>query len=506
MNYKRKKRLVEIYFILYLSALLFLLPDGKNVNKDGTGTGIQIYQPSFVLLPEKNTLICRVALDSTGPKVISLDSINTVFYTGDVEDVFFEFIVEDQSLNNSIKLTSNAKPESKFFRFEQNDKRHAAIFKWEPPLQEVSSKTFVVKVIATAKKRTPDKTINAQKSTENASKTVKYSTQFSLLLIYLNAPGGNPVFSQNIYTSPLNDTAYQFTLPFQNIVPQLPTGKINMFALYSDIKQIAGQRWTNYINVSNANLLKDLTPEGVRIKYSPRNTGGKAEIYNIKDGQITLRGLTPSHGRMKVEVSITRKYDGEEKTVTFNVSPQPFEEPDYQKIVYPEIVYEIKPNLPPDIGKNVYALIRDENNNIRARSQKGETFTFSPNTLDVNKVFYLERYIDNVLFGEKYPISVMNYPKPKIVDIQSKSNNEAEVITRAYGIKDKTRNEIEKFIVEGNAVYQDLRGKITKKHEKSYPVTIQYFRFKRKDPNKPFSFKIIAVDRIGNKSQAKFLR
>ena len=145
MNYKRKKRLVEIYFILYLSALLFLLPDGKNINKDGNGSGIRIYQPSFILSPEKNTLICRVALDSTGPKIISIDSMNTVFYTGDVEDVFFEFIVEDQSLNNSIKLTSDAKPESKFFKFEQNDKHHAAIFKWKPPLQEISSKTFVVK-------------------------------------------------------------------------------------------------------------------------------------------------------------------------------------------------------------------------------------------------------------------------------------------------------------------------------------------------------------------------
>jgi hypothetical protein len=420
--------------------------------------------------------------------------------------VFFEFIVEDQSLNNSIRLISNTKPESKFFRFVQNDKRHAAIFKWNPPLQEVSSKTFVVKVIATAKKRTPDKDINAQKSSVNSDKRVKYSTQFSLLLIYLNAPGGNPVFSQNIYTSHFQDTALQFTLPFQNIVPQLPTGKINMFARYSDIKQIAGQRWTNYIHVSNADLLKDLTPEGVRIRYSPKNTGGKAEIYNIKDGQIVLRGLTPTHGKLKVEVSIARKYDGEEKTVTFNVSPQPFEEPGYQKIVYPEIVYEIKPNLPTNIGKDVYAIIRDENNKVRARSQKGETFKFSPSTLDINKVFYLERYIDKELFGERYPISILDYPPPIIVDIQRKSNNYVEVITRAFGIKDRTRNEIEKFIVEGNATYQDLRAKITEKHEKSFPVTIQYFKFKPKNKNKPFSFRIIAVDRMENKSKPRILR
>ena len=100
MNRNRKRRLVEIYFILYLSALLFLLPDGKKDDVDSIGTGIQIYQPSFNLIPEKNTLICRVVLDSAGPRIMYLDSVNTIFYTGDVEDVNFEFTVEDQTINS----------------------------------------------------------------------------------------------------------------------------------------------------------------------------------------------------------------------------------------------------------------------------------------------------------------------------------------------------------------------------------------------------------------------
>ena len=499
MNYKRKKRLVEIYFILYLSALLFLLPDAKEKNPEGIGTGIQIYQPSFVLLPEKNTLICRVAMDSTGPKIISLDSINTIFYTGDVEDVFFEFIVEDQSLHNSIRLTSDKRPNSKFFKFEQDDRRHAATFKWHPPLHEISSKTYVVKVIATAKKREPDININAEIEEKSRGKRVKYTTQFSLLLIYLNAPDGNPIFSQNLFTNQFPDTSLQFTLPYQNVVPLMPTGSINMFTQFPEIKQIAGQRWYNTIIATNVNLLKDLTNEGVRIDYKPKNTGGKAEIYNISEDEIILQGITPNYGKMSVEVSITKKYDGQEKSVTFNVSPQPFESPEYERNMYPEMVYEIDPKLP-DIGKVVSAVIRDESGRIRAKSQKGEKFKFSPSNLDVNKVFYLERYIDNVLLGEKYPIRVLAYPPPKIIDIQPVGDNVVEVITRAYGQKNKTRNEVEKFEIDGNAKYSDLRGKLTTNMEKSFIVTIQYFRFKPKDPDRPFHFKIIAVDRIGKKS------
>lgn len=504
MKFKRKKRLVEIYFILYLSALLFLLPDPKTANTEGIGTGIHIYQPTFELLPEKNTLICRVAIDSAGPKIIYLDSMNTIFYTGDVEDVFFEFIVEDQTLNNSIRLISNEKSASKFFSFQQNDKHHAAVFKWKPPLQEFSSKTFVVKVIATAKKGIPDKNINAKKS-KGLDETVKYSTQFSLLLIYLNEPGGNPLFTQNYFRTHLQDTSYQFTLPFQNLVQQMPSGKINMFAQHSEIKQIAGQRWVNSVVVTNVNLLKDLTPEGVTLAFKPKNTGGKAEIYDIREDEIILQGITPNHGKINVEVAITRKYDGEEKKITFNVSPQPFEEPTYSRYMYPEITYEIDPKLP-DIGKKIYAVIRDKNNHVRARSQKGEKFKFTPSDLDINQSFYLERYLDNELLGEKYLISVLDFPSPIIVDIQSVGNDEIEVLTRAFGIKNKLRNEVEKFIVEGNASYRDLRGKLTETMGKSFPVTIQYFRFKKKDSDKPFSFKIIAVDRTGKQSLPKIWR
>jgi len=501
MNRNKKRRLVEIYFILYLSALLFLLPDGKKDNVDGIGTGIQIYQPSFNLIPEKNTLICRVVLDSAGPRIMYLDSVNTIFYTGDVEDVNFEFTVEDQTINSSFTLSSNENTQNKFFSFTQNDDRHAAQFRWSPPLQEISSKTYVVKISAIAKKKS---IVNSSEDEDVTSKTVKNTAQFSLLLIYLNEPGGNPLFTQTYYTSVLEDTSYQFTMPFQNLVPSIPTGKINMFSASSDIRQIAGQRWVNTVIVSNMNLKNDITSRGIEIEYSPKNIGGKAEIYDIRDDEIIIQGITPSYGKMKVKVSATRKYDGSEKYVTFNVSPEAFEIPDYERYMYPEITYEIDPKLP-EIGQDVTAVIKN-GNSIRAKSQKGEKFKFTPSNIDIDEVFYLERYIDKELLGEKYPIRVLQYPQPEIVDIQRISDREIEVITRSYGLKNKTRNEVESFEVDGNAVYRDLRGKITENREKSFPVTIQYFLFSPEDPDKPFSFKITAKDRIGSKSLPKIYR
>lgn len=500
MTAKRKKRIVEIYFILYLAALLFLLPDSKREIQQGIGTGIQVFQPSFVLLPEKNTLICRVVLEEDGPKIYSHDSINTIFYTGDVEDVKFDFIIEDQTLKNAVSISSHSNPTSKFFQYEDRSEQNAAVFKWYPPLQELSSRTFVVRVKATANVK------NAQSETDSTlkSKIVTYSTQFTLLLVYLNAPGGNPLFAQNFFRPQQTDTSMQFTIPFQSLLPQIPTGTMNYTIRNQEIRQIAGQRWLNTLTVTNVNLLKDLTSEQVKIDYTPKNTGGRAEIFSIKDDEIIVQGITPTFGKMKVTLSFQRKYDTDQKDITFNVTPVAFESPNYERYMYPEITYEFEPNLP-DIGKNVYAVITD-GKTIRAKSQKGEKFKFTPTPMDIDNVFYLERYIDNDLIGEKNVIRVLQYPEPVIVDIQQISNDEVEVITRSHGISNKTRNEVESFIVEGNASYRDLRGKLVEKREKSFPVTIQYFRFKAESGDKPFNFRIVAVDMIGNKSIPKIYR
>ena len=93
-----------------------------------------------------------------------------------------------------------------------------------------------------------------------------------------------------------------------------------------------------------------------------------------------------------------------------------------------------------------------------------------------------------------------------IIELKNISSNEVEVITKAFGIYNKSRNEVDYFNVEGNAKYRDLRGQITEQQEKFYPVVVQYFRIFPSDPSKPFSFKIEAVDRIGNKSMPKIYR
>jgi hypothetical protein len=78
-NKSGKRRGTEIYFVLYLSALILLLP-GKQEKKssDAVDAITAIFQQSFSLLPEKNSLLSKITTDSTGATILQLDTSNVL--------------------------------------------------------------------------------------------------------------------------------------------------------------------------------------------------------------------------------------------------------------------------------------------------------------------------------------------------------------------------------------------------------------------------------------------
>ncbi len=108
----KKRRNVEIYFVLYLAALILLIP-GKESDKTAQTDefGSPLYQLDFNLKAEKSTLNYVFFVDSLGIHLENADSVNYIFHTGDVEDVRYEFIVEDllrrnKAFRKNIKITS----------------------------------------------------------------------------------------------------------------------------------------------------------------------------------------------------------------------------------------------------------------------------------------------------------------------------------------------------------------------------------------------------------------
>jgi hypothetical protein len=498
----RKRRTVEIYFVLYLAALLFLLPSPKDHkgNSDFQSKDSSIIKQPFSLIPIKTTLNCRLMLDSNSVRILSLDSVNTIFYTGDVEDVKFEFVVEDQSRRLVQPINMDLGARSKNFWVEEHKDWQAVSFYWSPPLFEKENKTYLVTVYATATPKADFGTITGNKSSETAQ-PVKIKTQFSLNVFYLNSqPGGTSIpFETNLAGIRIDSS--RFFNPFINPYSQANLeGKFSLRPDLDDIKAIAYQNWTNEIHASNINLLQDLAyqPE-LTIALSTQNNGGTAVITSRQSDRIIISGKTPSFGRMKVNLKIKRKYDDQEYSVSFNVLPQPIEQPTVENYLYPEQTYYFDPKLPL-LGKEVKAVIKD-GNTIRAESQ-GQRFQFTPDVSDTGKNLTFERYIDGNLLGDKKTIRVLSFQSPEIIDFIYREKGKVEVIIHSYGSYGNDNNEIKDFYIEGNAKYQDLRGKLRDLTNPS-KIRIQHFLFTPVRPNDVFQFRIIAIDRRGKKSQSK---
>ncbi|MDQ1265533.1 MAG: hypothetical protein QG635_684 [Bacteroidota bacterium] len=495
MNQKKAKRIrhVEIYFVLYLAALIFILPDTKDNGVSAEDSKRNpILQLPFRLIPEKNILNCRLIYDSSGAKIIAIDSVNAIYYTGDVDEVQFEFEVEDQSLNQNILIKSGAESRNRYFRIQEKHEQQAAFFYWSPPLHEKINKTYLVHVKATAKPKVRHDFPDLVEYSVNAS--------FSLNVNFINsgaltADANNP---QTTGTLPFDNN--QFNQNQQITTQPLQGGEVILKPDFENVSAVANQKWNNQIFVLGANLSDLLKTLQVNVYKTPANNTGNAKVTDINANKITLSGITPNTGKMKVELSYIRKYDNKRFLIDFLVSSQLLPDPDYDKIMYPERQYEINPRMPLINSQETRAYLKDYQS-VRAVSRQGESFRFTPDISDTGKTLSLERYVNDTLVGQVFKIQVRGYPSPEIIRIGVVKDNTLNIEVRSFGMHDGRKNLVKSLEIEGNAKSRQIAGRY--REDTDNLVYLHVFEITPKNPDKPFIFKLYALDQRGFRSAAK---
>ncbi len=483
MNNKRNKyrRTIEIYFVLYLAALIFIIPkpgEDKKIN----GTPQSSIELPFAIRPERSVLFCRLTIDSLQTQVIHLDSINNIFYTGDVENIKYEFIVEDQVYKHRVKLISNSENNNSFFQVYQNNNDNSAIFKWHPPLIEQMNKSYIVYVNATADEISTKSQIVAR-------------SQFILVVNYYDKETGLPTLQKDIDEVSIAQT---------QSIESTPILSDFTLSLRSEVVQsIAYQDWENFVFIlGGLNPLTDLlkNPE-LKVSHQPEGNGGSAYIANYYSNGILLKGKSPAYGSINVSISIKRRYDNREASITFPVTSQAIGNPEFPKEMYPGVTYQIRPNLPIIAGQEIKTLIRD-GDRVKFQSQSGEAFSFTPDISDTGKTLTLERYINGNIVGQRFRINIQNYRPPTIAKFTKTSAASVTIQTIAYGYTNNRPNTVDKIEIIGNAVAaKELIGQY--REDKRNNIWIQYFEITIKDPSKPFEFKATARDNRGNRSETE---
>jgi hypothetical protein len=493
VNYNRKKRIIEIYFVLYLAALILLIPSKKDLHVNNNyNSGEKVFQLPFSLKSEKTALNALFKVDSSGIKIISIDSLNTIYYTGNVKNAKFEFEIEDKSFNQSYILNNHNNIQSKFFQFFDNTDNQSATFKWLPPLNEIRNRTFLVTVTAKA----------ISKDSATYGSILEDKLQFGINISFITGEKDLQLIT-NSGNNPPNNQSNSLAV---NQIPQTQviTQTSNVFLMPREevVKSIAYSQWENEITIIGLNP-KDLRKQpDIRIVREPnQNIGGSAKILGFTDNTIKLGGETPGYGSMKIIINMIRHSDGYETSREFKVTTELIDEPKFESIMYPGVKYIIEPKMPILSNQKIIVNLTGTDGKIYASSSNGGVFSFTPSLSDTGKTVHLTRLIDGNLYGQKYTIRINYYPNPEISRVVEQSINQIRIYTNSYGIFNNSENLIQKIeIIEGNIKYREIIGAQQAPDNKQF-IYKQVFEITPTDNGKPFRFKIKVVSQNGLKSE-----
>lgn len=482
----KKRRFVDIYFVLYLAALILLLPDHKKSDEDQLNSdSLQNIENDFHIYPEKTSLMCFVYNDSSGALVQSVDSVNKIYYPKGVKDLEFQFTIENKSLRQKLQISTLSDNEDEFFRILHDESRNLVSFYWLPPNDFKENRNYLVTVNAVGK---IDK--------NGTTRSVKSSTNFSLNLIYEKQSNLN---LSAAYISGLDSGVIRLDSSNGTLIIQdSPSPDVNLVINSNKVTGIAYENWNMQVFLTGGSFSKDIF--GVpSVKIGNRNNfNGTAELKEIRDNVFYLAGITPYSGELDVEVSVIRKFDKKKLTAYFSVVPQPFRKPEYESIVYPELEYIIKPNLPV-IGADIKAILRNKEGILKT-AIPGTDIKYIPSFLDTGNILTLDRIIDGNI-KDSWTIRVQNYPNPKILRMQEDENKRVRVEIRSYGFYNNSENLSRLELLDGNANIIQKFG--TAKESGNRIEHKQIFEITPKYPNKAFNFSIIAVDRMNRKSEIR---
>ena len=520
VNKTGKRRGSEIYFVLYLAALILLLP-GKQDKKPSEAINAitALFQQSFSLLPEKNSLLSKITTDATGASILQLDTSNVLLLTGNIRDVTFECIVEDQQNDEVIQVASK---DGEHFSIVYDSTKKLVFFSWHPPVSMLASLnksiSYVVTVRAKAKPFISNKNPELQQLLRGADATLQTEARFSISILTEGIGEAPPkivympaetTFTRMMYQPAMNAESTSTSIVEGNGlnggIPFIEQ-EFTMQPMNSKLDVVAYQQWTNKIFVQGIYRTTDYEGKPF-VTFTNRNNDimGNAEVIDIRGGELTIRGIAPERSAMIVKVTAKRKADKKTVSTEFIVNPKSLNEPEIPKFMHPDYMYTFKPEMPISNDFEARAILRNSQR-ILQENARGLPFTYTPDIEDTGTVVFFERWINGKIAGKSYSIRVEPFPNPEI-PAKSKLGKTFIVEVRSFGRYKGRPNMSRIEFVRGSAVNvwpaQDNRADYDARN--GY-YTIQKFVIKPKDESKPFSVIIIARDKFGKISDEMFIQ
>lgn len=472
---KARKR-VEIYFVLYLVALVLLMPSPNRT--DGKIESVDQSMWRIDMFPEKIRLECAIERDSANNvSIVSADTVNVIRYSPALTDVHLRAVVEDVVSKQVLVLDESNAWTSSFASVQHDLDRGLVVFRWNPLPASKQSASFRVTVFLRGRPA----------QVGQVSDSMMGQTQFVLSTIVNNQqPPQIVLLTGRTDTLVMRDTSNnQFAQPLGSEFWLEPARTTIICA--------AGKEWTNRISIGGADPARDL--QG--LPSAKIVSGPQLEIVRyLEQRTLVIKGRAPVNGISVIQISATRA-DGKLATSTFSVQTIVTATPRLPDAGYPGVEVVIDPLLPS--VENARALLRDGIRELA--SVPTGLLRFRPSNADTGRAIEFVRIIDG---QEEYTsmIPIRAFPSPVVREIRRGTDANLKTVVVQFYSADRSSNRPSLRIVDGNASsVRKLAGYLRPADNQKPTVSwIEVFEVSRKDATKPFSFRVQATDDRGRTS------
>jgi hypothetical protein len=468
MTQQKKRTKVEIYFILYLAALILILPDSKKSDdiEDGS-TKIELK-----LVPERTVLNLRMLKKNGRNNIVRFDSVNKVFFDGQYDNIDFTYTISDVNRGETVEINelNNSKEQ---FQITENFQDKYINFRWNPDFNFDYNSTYLVKLTAFI---------------EKGGKSKTSSIQFTLNTLFLNQVI-SPDIAENQYDTSNIDFNY-FNTPIS-----IPTNLSEMDAKISKnpIITFADNEWINYARIYNIASIDDLVgPPKITIKGDSL-LGGTARFESSEGNYFTFSGMSPTYDTMKVIVKVRRKADDSEFSFDFMVIPSPRIAPDLPNVMYVGENYSLNTRLESSTSLDSYTIIKS--GNTFEKRYNNSQFYFTPDASMLESNATLTRYVENKRL-DSYTLTIKRKPRPVVEYIEVKDNR-IIIKTKSFSLQ-RSKNYVETVKNNANLKFKDIIGK------GYYDDGYQFQTFESDRLEKPISsIEIQLIEKNGHSSTKK---
>jgi len=477
---KKKRGFNEIYFVLYLTAIVLLIPKKDTDDKINFGEEFSGNKNSQVFIKsEKSSLNLRLRASSEGIEIVSQDSSNIIFPVGNAYRVDYHFSL----VSGSRKIQIDEFDSNSMFIVEKIENSNNVKFTWLPNKKQLSTSNY--SIIA-----------EANIFLDSAKKVKTYSrTEFSLNIYFLDEQP--PSFTRTIISQE-ND---QETNPKINTQIINNQNLLDIYPENNSLKSLAYSSWQNKINLIGIKNLSEIN-QNIQIKSSSDDSQVK-ESVKIKERTnkyLIVEGTTPGYGKLDIEIIIKSKNNLNQVSTAFSVTPIAIGNPVLERVMYPEKSYLIDPKLPISSSKKMFSRIV-KGSQILYETNNSAKFRFAPTLSDTGSTIYFERIIGSETLPNRISIKVKNYPNPEIISIREKEDD-LLVTTKSYGVYGSAKNLVLEISSDKKLNFRDLTGQ-TQKIEGGI---LQVFAVKKSSLSDISEIEFTAVDSRGFKSKSTVYR